>query len=460
MTIPIQGKIRNVSAKFTDNYNVQINYELEQLFDNPNYQTCAIYDGIIIDRNDNAETTTDLILSASGNHSFDLKRLPKFSEPINYINYAYGNNVYLNWDNSTDSDLEKYIIKRGTTVVATITDTVVDTRYYALTTNGGQYSLSGLSPIRFNGSLTVSFTTNGFSFNGKFYDFLQAGVTFQLDYGITLTLHDDPSTYSDFDIFVGIKSDIVLANQPEGENTYSIIPVDIAGNEGTAITKTVYVNELPDNFVFDETTLTITDFGNNIDQYNVYADYLPVNQIKLQYIYEDVPVQVLDYLNPTVVDLPVGTKYYVRPVVNGIEHKNIIMYTVPDPTEIIGTLAIPADVIAKPIAGGTFTIQWTYELTDTDKADHFNIYRYNDYNDTWTIANFTTVSISNTSNIYGDVLEYSYSFNYQFGNGFEFKFKVVAVDANDVEGDFSDIASAFADADKPSISGDLYGVNI
>lgn len=458
--IPMEGRIRNLQGTFTESVNLQVSYAVEQIngVDNPNYHTAVIYDAEIVDRNTINELSTEIVLDSDGSHSLDVRRLPAFAPPTGHINYAYGNNVYIFWDQATDEDTNRYVVKLGTTTVATLTQAVVDAKYYQPTTGGGRYSVQGTSAISINKSFTVAFTGETFTFDDTVYDFPAAGTTYSLPYGILLTLHDDPATYTNFDVFVGIQSYVVLNNQPTGANTYTITPYDVAGNAGDTKTRTVFVQELPDNFTFDATTNTVTAFGANNDEIRVYADYLPANQLQLEYIYEQQPVQILNIGSPTV-NLPIGTKFYLWPVVDGIEHRNLTIYEIPDPTIIVGTLEQPLDVSLLPTANGTFEIEFTYQMLETDKAVGFRLYHYDDLIPAF-VSYEDLINIAQPSQIYGEVLQFNYAIPDSFNHETEHQFYVVAVDSAFTEGENSAVVSAFADADAPEITGTLNGLNI
>ena len=455
----MEGKVRNLQGNFTDFSNLQISYELQQIVDNPNFQTATIYDGVITDRNSNAELVSDVVIASAGNHALDVLRIPVNSQYHSYINYAYGNSVYLNWNHSESPDTAYYVVKRGGVEVARITNCVVDSKVLEYSApGGGRYSVSGQTNETINDTFSVNFGINEFTFNGTAYPFLSAGLTFFLDYGIQLTLHDDPSTYGNFDIFVGLQSYIVLTNQPEGSNTYAVTAFDEAGNNSNVVDKVVYVHPLPDSFTFNETTSTVTSFGANISHFNVYADHLPADGIDLPYIYEDAPVQVITSGSPTV-NLPIGTKFYLFPVVGGIQHRNLNLYEIPDPAIEVGTFGSIADVRLTTIAAGNFDISFTYEFTETDKTSGFNVY-YSTNGINFSVAIQIPVGSISADFFYGTVLEYSSDLSLAIAHGTTVYAYVKPYDSNALEGDASETVTAVSDQVAPEIAGDLHGTNI
>ena len=457
-SIPLEGKVVNINGYFTDSFNLYINYDVKQLSDSDNFATYIVYDGIIVDKN-TTENQSNIIIEQSGNHSLLVER-SGYNNPVNsFIRYANGSNVYLDWKHSTSPDTYAYNIYKDNVLIDTVKDVEVDKKEMQRTSAGGRYTVYGTTDEYVNDNFTVAFGTNSFTFNGNSYDFFGAGISYKLDYGITLILHDKPDSYSDFDIFIGVKSYVVLKNQPAGTNNYKVEAIDKAGNKSTQLQKSVYVQKTPADISIDLDTGVVTTDWNINETINVYSNELP--SITLDYIYTDAPIQILTQSNNVINALSYDSKFYLFPVVDGLEHKNINLYVQPNPLIIEGVLNVPADLSVIPIAGGNFEIRWTYEKLENDKAHHFNIYRYNDYDDTWTIANFDNILITdNIINNYGYITDYSYSFNYQFGNGISIKFKIAAADSADVEGDFSAVSSAIADATAPVITGSLSGANL
>ena len=456
--IPLEGKIRNLSGTFTNSQNLNLSWELEQVVDNTNFQTAIVFDGTITDRNENEDTASEVFITSDGAHSLEAVRLAKNVNPYNYRNFASGNNIFLDWEQSTSGDLQSYIVKRNGSTIETISNTVVDTKEYIRLDSGGRYTVWGAYASRYNGSLSVTFGTNEFTFDGQTIEFLTAGSTFQLSRGIKLTLHDEPSLYSgSFDIFLGIRNYTILKNQPSGDNVYEIIPVDLAGNVGTAVTKTINVLEMPDTaFAFDLDSLTVTNFGTNIDVVRVYSDYMPANSTTLPYVYEECHVQELNLLNPSV-SLPIGAKFFLKPVVNGIEFNSVSLYTVPNPAVQDGSIGEIADMLLTPTQNGNMTLSFIYELQEDDKMAVFNIYGSDDGE---IFVNIGSVLKSQTTRNYGFLLEYEVDLGLALADGVEYFVYVKAADSDSLESDASETVSAIADAVAPSVPGALHGLQL
>lgn len=462
--IPSEGLISNV-ATLDGGYD-SANFAFSVEAHDPALIDVGVYvDGELVSRLHSDETRGSVAGLSPGDHTLDIVPLVIGDRQYARHGNPQGNRVYLDWPASTSPDCAAYKITLGAAIVGTVTERVVYPMDRHRTAAGGRVTVFG-SPAAaetVNGSLTVACAGGIATFDGLPYT-IQKGVTTSLPYGIRVTWHDDPGEYADFEIFVGIRSDFTSRAMEPGTYTFSIVATDAAGNPSGALSRTVRVLAIPPALAVTANGALNVSGDTTIDRVNIYSNYNRALDVISAQIETRYPTNVLtmfielngvrDFRLPgfSQLLLPVGARFYARPVSGTTEREDLVIHTVTDPAVPVIVFGTIGGVTMTPAAEGNMLLTWNYRPAENDGATSFKI-THGEFPESWAIL----VSYPASSGVGYPVLVFSdvlLMMGFQTG---DVAYAQVTAMSGAVAGPMSEVVSAIADATAPVLTGALGG---
>lgn len=449
-------QIRDISVQNGFHDSVDISYKVQT--DTLDLVQAGVYvDGELVGRLPSTSINTSAAALQPGSHSLEIIPINTGQPAPDRHGYAIGDRVYLEWPASESEYLSHYLIYRDATLIGTQKDLQVFQQDFQPTITGGRVTVSGYPSDRVNQSFTITVTGNTFTFDGEEYTF-QTGSPVSLPHGVQIVFHDDPGEYTGFSVFVGVQNTFLTASQTPGTYTFSVKAVDIAGNESAVIEKTISVVQLPSPVTVNNTSVT---GDTDVTKVYIFTDYNAVFDSHDTYINTDAPAQVLEPTGAITlgglsvfdnVTLPVGSRFYAFPERDGVRTEDFRIYTLIDPGTPTAQLLIPGDLDLQPAPDGNMSIQFTYRFETGDEAVRFRVYYGTDPDSL--SANTIILKAAGTGS---QTKTYTLTLPAMYSTGTVVYAKARAETAT-VNGELSDMVSAVAVADDPTLTGPLSGV--
>jgi hypothetical protein len=413
--VPAIGQIRNLGVHRGQYDSADISYSFQGC--NAEAKEVATYiDGDLSDAVDPAAEYTSIAGLAEGDHTLALHL--NYSEAVWPDRHGdpMGQRIFLKWDRSTDTTTRQYNIYTDdaagatpATLLMSLTNTVIEQRMNVTPDTGtgdgrissfGEYfnatgeAMNDVLTVEITGAGTYSYDIGALSGTGSFV----TGESVSLPYGAVIRFHDDPEDYDASDtytIHIGIQNRYTTAGLTPGTYRFAITAQDkvgtpeVDGNESAPITeRSIRVLTIPAaltgvdlswDVLNERLEVTWTNPG-GLDSIRVYTNFLSLLNTFTDYVVEDYRYASLSAgaTSWTFSTSETGTLlFYIRPVDNGIERTDAVLYSFDFPVTPTGAGIIldnPTQLEAEAAAGGKLRIQWDYLLDPDDDVDHFELF--------------------------------------------------------------------------------------